>query len=61
MKAKHQVHIMVFGVVTSDGDVMLTFIFPRGFRLYRLPTQLQGVGNAGMDRVGGCCRPNVRQ
>ena len=32
MKTKYSVHIMVFGVVTSDSDVMLTFIFPHGLR-----------------------------
>ena len=33
MKTKRPVHIMVFGVVTSDGDVMPTFIFPHGLTL----------------------------
>ena len=33
MKTKHIIYVMVFGVVTSDGNVMLLFIFPYGFRL----------------------------
>ena len=33
MNIKHPVYIMVFGVVTSDGDVMPSFIFPQSFRL----------------------------
>ena len=33
MKTKHPVSIMVFGIVTSDGDVMLPFIFSRGLSL----------------------------
>ena len=32
MKTKHPVHIVVFGVVTSDSDVILAFIFPHGLR-----------------------------
>ena len=32
MNTKHRVYIM-FGVVTSDDDVMYLFIFPRGLRL----------------------------
>ena len=32
MKSKHPVHIMVFGLVTSDGDIMPPFIFPHGLR-----------------------------
>ena len=33
MKTKHPVHIMVFGVVSSDGDIMPPFIFPHGLKL----------------------------
>ena len=33
MKTKHPVHIIVFGVVTSDDDVMPTFILPHGFTI----------------------------
>ena len=33
MKTKYPVHIMVFGVVTSDGDVMPQFILPHSLRL----------------------------
>ena len=33
MKPKHPVHIMVFGVVTSNADVMPPFIISHGFRL----------------------------
>ena len=34
MKTKHSVHIMVFGVVISDGDFMRLFIFPYGLRIH---------------------------
>ena len=30
IRIKHPVHIMVFGVVTGDGDVILLFILPHG-------------------------------
>ena len=30
---KHPVYLMVFGVITRDGDVMPPFNFPHGFRL----------------------------
>ena len=33
IKSKHPVHTMVFGVVTSNGNVMPSFIFPYGLRL----------------------------
>ena len=33
MKTKHPVHIMVFGVVSCDGDVMPPFIFLHGLNL----------------------------
>ena len=33
MKTKHLVSLMVFGVVTSNGDVMLWFIFPHDLKL----------------------------
>ena len=33
MKCKHPVYIMVFGVVTSGGDIMSQFIFLHGLRL----------------------------
>ena len=33
MKTKLPVHIMVFRVITSDCDVMLSFFFPHGLRL----------------------------
>ena len=33
MKTKHPADIMLFGVVTSDVDVMPLFIYPRGLRL----------------------------
>ena len=33
MKTKHPVAIMVFEVVTSDGDVLPPFIFPLGLPL----------------------------
>ena len=33
MKTKHWVHIIVFGVITSDNDVIPPFIFPNGLRL----------------------------
>ena len=33
MKTKHPGYIMVFGVVTRDGDIMLPFIFPYDLRL----------------------------
>ena len=33
IKTKHPVHIMVFGVVTKDGDVMHPLIFPQGLKL----------------------------
>ena len=32
MKTKHPVHIIMFGVVTSDSDVILSFIFYMGFK-----------------------------
>ena len=32
IKTKHQVHIMVFGVVSYDDDIMPWLIFPRGVR-----------------------------
>ena len=35
MKAKYPVHITVFGVVTSEGDIMLLFIFLHGLSLNR--------------------------
>ena len=28
MKTKLSIHIMVFGAITSDGNVMLSFVFP---------------------------------
>ena len=33
MKTKHLVHVMVFGVVTSNGDVLPPFISPHSLRL----------------------------
>ena len=33
MKSKHPVHIMVFGVVTGNSDIMPPFIFLHGLRL----------------------------
>ena len=33
MKSKHPIHIMMFKVVTSNGDVMPSFIFPHALRL----------------------------
>ena len=33
MKTKHSVHIALFGVVTSDSDIIPPLIFPRGLRL----------------------------
>ena len=33
MKTKHPVYIMVFGLVTNDGDIMPLFIFPYSLRL----------------------------
>ena len=33
MKTKHSAHTMVFGIVTTHGDVMSPFIFPRDLRL----------------------------
>ena len=33
IKTKHSVHIMVFGVVTNDSDLMIPLFFPRGLRL----------------------------
>ena len=36
LKIKHPVHIVVFGVVTSDGDVILPFIFLHGLRFNTL-------------------------
>ena len=33
MKTKHSVHIMVFGVVTNDDEVIPQFVFPHGPRL----------------------------
>ena len=33
MKTKHLVHVMVFGVVSSDGNIMNPFIFPHGLIL----------------------------
>ena len=33
MKNKHHIHIMVFGVVTSDGDAMPLSIFPYSLTL----------------------------
>ena len=33
MKTKHSVHIAVFVVITSDGEVMTPFISPRDLRL----------------------------
>ena len=35
MKTKQLVLILMFGVVTSDGVAMPTFIFPHGLRLNR--------------------------
>ena len=32
MKSKHPIHIIVFGVVTSDGDIISPFIFSHGLR-----------------------------
>ncbi len=33
MKPKHLVHIMMFGVVTTDGDIIPPFIFLQGLEL----------------------------
>ena len=33
MKTKHPAHIMVFQVVTNDGNIMSPFIFQYGLRL----------------------------
>ena len=33
MNNKHPVHIMMFGVVTSNGDIMSSVIFLHGLRL----------------------------
>ena len=32
MKTKYSVHIIVFGVVTSDGDIVAPFISPHDLR-----------------------------
>ena len=52
MKTKHQVYIMVFAVVTGDGDVMAPFIFLRGLRLEGLH-QITGGNSVEMNRGGG--------
>ena len=49
MKIKHPVHRMVFGVVTSDGDIMPSFIFPYGLRLKMKIYIVPGGGNATLD------------
>ena len=33
MKTKHPIHTMMFGAVTSNGDVILPLIFSHGLRL----------------------------
>ena len=48
MKTKHPIHIMVFEVVTSDGDIMPPFIFPHGLH------QVPGESSAALDQEGGC-------
>ena len=47
MKIKHPVHMLVFGVVTSDGDVVVSII------LYGLTFQHEGLHSAPLDREGG--------
>ena len=50
IKTKHPIHSMVFGVVTGNGDVMLSFIFPHDLRLKLM---LEG-GSTALDQ-DGCC------
>ena len=33
MKAKYPAHVMVFGVVSSEGDVMLPYFFEEGLKV----------------------------
>ena len=58
MKTKHPVHIMVFGVFTSDGDMSL--IFPHGLTLNKKADIkcLEEVALAWVERVAAE-RPNI--
>ena len=62
MKTKHPVYIMVFEVLTRDGDIMPPFIFPYGFRLNRESyiKYLEEVGLVMIERVAAE-RPHIWQ
>ena len=50
MKTKHLVHIMMFGVVTSDGDVMPLFLLTRPWTVAYI---MFGGGSAALDHEVG--------
>ena len=49
MKIKHSVHIMLFVVVTSDGNIMPPFIFPHDQIQHRGLHQVPGGFGAVLD------------
>ena len=52
MKTKYPVHIMVYGLVTSDGDAMPQFILPHGHQTqHRGLHQAPAEGSDDLDRV----------
>ena len=54
MKTKQLVYIMVFGVVTSDGDAMPPFTFRPSFRLnIKDSHHVPELGITGLDQEGG--------
>ena len=55
MKTKYPIHIMVFGEVTSNDNIMLPFIFPHGLILKCIGLhQVPGGSSAVQDCEGGC-------
>ena len=58
-KPKHPVYIIVFGVVTSDGNAIPSFIFPTYAQTqHRCLHQVLGGGSAVLDWEGGCTMPH---
>ena len=49
MKPKHPDRIIMFGVVTSDNDIMPQFIWPHGFR-FNTGTYMPGDSSADLDQ-----------
>ena len=58
MKTKPPFHIMVLGVVTTEDDIMLSFIWPKTQQEDRY--QVSEVGSALLDRWDGCWK-NLHQ